>query len=78
MELTMLQRFDVVLVAQSLFSIQYSVTKKPSRELSTDLGDIINGFLEVVNAVGVDRAERHRTCKRVLRTVPADYYALID
>jgi len=36
---------------------------------------MINGFVSVVIAQGVDRTERHRTCKRVLRTVSIDYYA---
>jgi len=57
---------------------QYSLLKTPARLLQTDLGDMINGFISVVSAIGVDRTERHRTCKRVLRTVPADYYASID
>lgn len=57
---------------------QYSVTKRPARLLSQDLGDIINGWLSVVSAIGCDRTERHRTCKRVLRTVSADYYASVD
>lgn len=57
---------------------QYSLTKKPVRLLSEDIGDLINGFVSVVNAVGVDRTERHRTCKRVLRTVAADYYADVE
>lgn len=54
---------------------QYSLTRKPVRLLAEDIGDMINGFVSVVNAIGVDRTERHRTCKRVLRTVPMDYYA---
>ena len=53
----------------------WSVTKKPSRLFSQDIGDNINGFLSVVSAIGCDRTERHRTSKRVLRTVAADYYA---
>lgn len=57
---------------------QYSLSKKPARLLSQDIGDVINGFISVVSAIGCDRTERHRTCKRVLRTVPADYYASID
>jgi hypothetical protein len=36
---------------------------------------MINGYISVVAAIGVDRTERHRTVKRVLRTVSADYYA---
>jgi len=56
----------------------YSLTRQPARLLQTDLGDMINGFISVVSAIGADRTERHRTCKRVLRTVPADYYASID
>lgn len=54
---------------------QYSVSKRPARLLDEALGDVLNGFLSVVCAVGCDRTERHRTCKRSLRTVPADYYA---
>lgn len=56
----------------------YSVTRRPARYLSEEMGDIINGFISVVAAVGVDRAERYRTVKRTLRTVPADYYAVED
>jgi len=54
---------------------QYSLNRKPARILDNDLGDMINGYISVVNAIGCDRTERHRTCKRILRTVPADYYA---
>ena len=57
---------------------QYSFTGKPLRLLSTETGDMINSDIPVVAAIGVDRTERHRTCKRVLRTVPADYYASVD
>ena len=57
---------------------QYSLTKRPARIMDNDLGDMINGYISVVAAIGVDRTERHRTCKRVLRTVPADYYASVD
>lgn len=53
----------------------WSVTKQPSRLLSENLGDMINGFLSVVSAIGCDRIERHRTIKVRLRTVPVDYYA---
>jgi hypothetical protein len=56
----------------------YSFTGKPLRLLSTEQGDMINSDIPVVAAIGVDRTERHRTCKRVLRTVPADYYASLD
>jgi len=54
---------------------KYSLTGKPVRLLAEDCGDMINGFVSVVNAIGCDRTERHRTCKRILRTVAADYYA---
>lgn len=54
---------------------QYSLTGKPARLFDNDLGDMINGFISVASAPGCDRTERHRTSKRVLRTVPADYYA---
>ena len=57
---------------------QYSGTRKCVRILDTDFGDMINGFISVVSAIGCDRTERHRTCKRVLRTVAADYYAVED
>lgn len=53
----------------------YSLIRKPARLLDNDLGDMINGYISVVVALGVDRTERHRTVKRVLRTVAADYYA---
>lgn len=53
----------------------YSLTRMPARILDNDLGDMINGYISVVSAIGVDRTERHRTVKRVLRTVAADYYA---
>lgn len=53
----------------------WSLTKQPARLLDESIGDCINGLIPVVAAIGVDRQERHRTCKRVLRTVPADYYA---
>lgn len=57
---------------------QYSLTRIPARLVNTDLGDMINGYLSVVAAIGCDRTERHRTSKRVLRTVAADYYASVD
>lgn len=53
----------------------WSVIKKPSRLLSEDTGDCLNGLIEVVSAIGVDRIERHRYARVNLRTVPADYYA---
>lgn len=34
--------------------------------------------IELVPAKECDRTERHRTCKRVLATVPADYYAEVE
>ena len=54
---------------------QYSISRKPSRLIQTDTGHMINGFIEVVSAIGVDRTERHRYARVNFRTVPADYYA---
>lgn len=54
---------------------QYSLSKKPARLFDNVYGDVINGSISVVAAHGVDRTERHRYAKRMLRTVPMDYYA---
>lgn len=56
----------------------WSVVKSPVRLLSTEQGDTINGLIEVVSAIGVDRTERHRYARVNLRTVPADYYSSLD
>ncbi len=53
---------------------QYSILREPARIC----GESINMLIPVKVAIGCDRTERHRTCKRVLRTVPADYYACPD
>lgn len=57
---------------------RYSVNRKPARLVQTDMGSMINGFIEVVAADGVDRTERHRYARVGFRTVPADYYASGD
>lgn len=56
----------------------YSLSHAPARLVATDLGNMINGFISVVAAIGVDRTERHCYAKCYLRTVPADYYASKD
>lgn len=54
---------------------RYSGIGKPVRRFVIEQGDMINALLEVHPALNCDRTERHKTCKRLLRTVPADYYA---
>lgn len=51
---------------------KYSMIGKPARMI---ISEIDSHWIEVRAAIGADRTERHRTCKRTLATVPADYYA---
>lgn len=54
----------------------YSALRMPSRFIEHN--ESFCAIIPVIVALGADRTERHRTCKRELKTVAADYYADSD
>lgn len=50
---------------------RYSVVRKPIREVT----GYLQGYIEVAKAFGAERADRFRTVKHEMRTVPLDYYS---
>lgn len=54
---------------------RYSILGKPARAIDELF---YSRYIEVKALIGVDRTERHRTVKRTLATVPADYYASVE